>query len=73
MKTNNYTKKDPCPICGKDDWCGWSTNNKRGIKYVFCHRTMQPRGTEFNGYVCIANHKQTSQWESIEDHENKTY
>lgn len=73
MKTNNYTKKDPCPICGGDDWCGWSTNNKRGIKYVFCHRTMPPRGTEVNGYICIANYTETSQWESIEDHENNTY
>ena len=33
---------------------------------------MPPRGTEINGYVCIANHKQTSQWESIEDHKNNT-
>lgn len=34
----NVTKKNPCPICGKSDYCGW-VNSQNGI-LISCHRVL---------------------------------
>ena len=32
----NFTKHNPCPICGKPDYCGW-VKSRNGI-LIGCHR-----------------------------------
>lgn len=70
----NVTKREPCPICGKPDYCFWSDNNERGIKYLFCHRTPQAvYGETVGNYVCCGTSSTCSRWESVEDFEKNTY
>lgn len=39
------TKADPCPICGKPDWCGV------GVRFVHCMRVASDKVTENGGWL----------------------
>lgn len=32
------TKQNPCPLCGKDHWCGWMPTEYG--KLLFCHTSV---------------------------------
>ena len=49
----NVTKREPCPICGKPDYCFWSDNNERGIRYLFCHRIPGSYGEIVGMFVVV--------------------
>ena len=69
----NVTKREPCPICGKPDYCFWSDNNERGIRYLFCHRTQGSYGEVVGNFVCCGSTATCSRWESMEDFEANTF
>lgn len=66
----NVSRRNPCPICGKDDWCGF--DSKGGKDYVFCHRQHLYNvsvGDVVNGYYCFKIAKQCAIFEPLEQHE----
>lgn len=71
-KVNNVSKKNPCPICGKSDWC-FSLPSEDG-KITFCHRVLsgikeeRTLGTDGKVYVFIKSTNECGLFVEEEQH-----
>lgn len=44
------TRQEPCPICGKPDYCWWrERDNEPGYFNLYCNRTLEAKGTVVAG------------------------
>ena len=44
------TRQQPCPICGKPDYCWWrERDNDPGYFNLYCNRTLEAKGTVVTG------------------------
>ena len=55
----NMSRQEPCPICGKPDYCFWSElHNNPGMYILLCRRSSEAvetiiAGNDGNSYIAI--------------------
>ena len=71
----NVTRDNPCPICGKPDWCGWVPTERGAM--ILCQRDTKKESTVgFDGrqYVYVCDSKSgTSLYEEWEQYSKRDY
>lgn len=72
------SKQEPCPICGKPDFCFWKERQKEpGLYNLYCNRTSAAKGSIISGcdgqdYVSIFLTDASTIFEEVKQREERT-
>lgn len=76
-KIKTVTRNEPCPICGKPDYCFWREREKDPGQYnLYCNRTSEAKGTIVAGtdgqeYVAIFLTDRATIYEAVKQREER--
>ena len=72
------SRNDPCPICGKPDYCFWKERKRDpGLYNLYCNRTSEPEGVIVMGkdgkeYAAIHQSDRGTIYESVTQREERS-
>lgn len=76
-KIKTVTRNEPCPICGKPDYCFWRERDKEPGQYnLYCNRTSEAKGVVVTGidgqeYVAIFLTDRATIYEAVKQREER--